>query len=481
MQPDHRRSPVARFAFRLPFRAVCGSIPRSSASWRLAPVLYFLIAAPVFAQGVSAPSNLAASVGDGEVTLTWDEPRDVARIGFEVRYGEDPTALPEAWTDIGWKKQIGTDTVTYTVGGLTNGIEYTFEVRAKAGMVHGDSASAKATPGPDPPDPPRLTVSCPQNQELTIDERIDVQATASGGRPRYRFSMRRAPAGIGIDESTGEITGEPRQTGTFDVTVTVRDADNRSASCGFRITVECPDITVSGLEDVTVDAGEAISLTTSASGGKAPYTYRKKSGPSWVTVNGSSGAIGGSTDTPGTYTVTVGVEDVNDCPDTDGKRTFTITVACPPLSVASIADVEATVGRAISLAARATGGCPPITFAMSGAPSAISINRSTGRISGTPSSTSTSRATVTVRDNRGTTDETRFQLRVSSPLSIVSISDVVVTWQLDMTPIQVSGGRPTHVHSLLDQPIDGAHHRHAHATGQCYRYGHRKRPGPAAG
>ena len=124
MQPDHRRSPVARFAFR---------IPRSSASWRLAPVLYFLIAAPVFAQGVSAPSNLAASVGDGEVTLTWDEPRDVARIGFEVRYGEDPTALPEAWTDIGWKKQIGTDTVTYTVGGLTNGIEYTFEVRAFSG------------------------------------------------------------------------------------------------------------------------------------------------------------------------------------------------------------------------------------------------------------------------------------------------------------------------------------------------------------
>ena len=312
----------------------------------------------------------------------------------------------------------------------------------------------RATPGPDPPDPPRLTVSCPENQELTIDERIDVQATASGGRPRYRFSMRRAPAGIGIDESTGEITGEPRQTGTFDVTVTVRDADNRSASCGFRITVECPDITVSGLRDVTVAAGEAISLTTSASGGKAPYTYRKESGPSWVTVNGSSGAIGGSTDTPGTYTVTVGVEDDNDCPDTDGKRTFTITVACPPLSVASIADVEATVGRAISLAARATGGCPPITFAMSGAPSAISINRSTGRISGTPSSTSTSRATVTVRDNRGTTDETRFQLRVSSPLSIVSISDVVVTWQLDMTPIQVSvsGGRPPHVHSLESAP-----------------------------
>ena len=40
------------------------------------------------------------------------------------------------------------------------------------------------------------------------------------------------------------------------------------------------------------------------------------------------------------------------------------------------------------------------------------------------------------------------------PLTIASISDVVVTWQLDMDPIQVSasGGRSPYVHSLESAP-----------------------------
>ena len=135
MQPDRRRTPAARLVFRHRFRAVRGSIPRLSAWWRFAPVLFFLIGGPVFAQGddpppvPSAPEGLRGLPGDSTVTLTWDEPLALATSGFEVRYGEDPSALPEAWTDIGWKKQIGTDTVTHTVEGLTNGFEYTFEVR----------------------------------------------------------------------------------------------------------------------------------------------------------------------------------------------------------------------------------------------------------------------------------------------------------------------------------------------------------------
>ena len=162
MQPGNRRTPAARLVFGGRFRGVRGSLPRLGAWWRLAPVLFFLIAGPVFAQGVSAPSNLAASAGDGEVTLTWDEPRDLATTGFEVRYarrGMDPPEAWNAWNDIDWKPKPESDTVTHTVEGLTNGFEYTFEVRAFAGDDRGEASRVRATPVPPPAPPDGLRAS----------------------------------------------------------------------------------------------------------------------------------------------------------------------------------------------------------------------------------------------------------------------------------------------------------------------------------
>ena len=69
-----------------------------------------------------------------------------------MRYGDDPTSLPESWHDIAV-------TTTHPVPGLTNGIEYTFEVRAVAGAYPGAPASVTAMPGN----------RAPVNLEATID------------------------------------------------------------------------------------------------------------------------------------------------------------------------------------------------------------------------------------------------------------------------------------------------------------------------
>ena len=69
-----------------------------------------------------APRNLLAIGGDGQVTLTWDAPEDddgAAITDYEYRIDGKGR-----WISIG-----STDT-TYTVTGLVNGTEYTFEVRA---------------------------------------------------------------------------------------------------------------------------------------------------------------------------------------------------------------------------------------------------------------------------------------------------------------------------------------------------------------
>ena len=63
--------------------------------------------------------------------------------------------------------------------------------------------------------------------------------------------------------------------------------------------------------------------------------------------------------------------------------------------------------------------------------------------------------TVAVTDNRGEPAETDFTMYSQlGRLTIASISNVVVTWQLDMDPIQVSasGGRGSYTYDLESEP-----------------------------
>ena len=83
----------------------------------------------------AAPNNLAASPGDGRVTLSWDEPQ-AAVDRYEVRHGANRAALGE-WI------AISADAVEHTLTGLTNGRRHHFELRAVAST--GTSAAARAS------------------------------------------------------------------------------------------------------------------------------------------------------------------------------------------------------------------------------------------------------------------------------------------------------------------------------------------------
>ena len=309
-----------------------------------------------------------------------------------------------------------------------------------------------------------VEVECP---DITVTQSPDPVTVKAGGTATVTVSAEGGcgtktfgnPGGLGWVRKTGsnQYTVEPpagTAPGNHTFSVTATDAAGNTGPGSINVTVACPTIRVGGLSDVKVEVLQDIpSMTANASGGQGPYTYRKETGPAWVRVNTAGVISGRAPNTDGTYTVTVEATDAGGC---WGTTTFEIDVETPPLKIDDIRDVEATVGQAMpARAASASGGRTPYVFTMSGKPSWVSFNASSGRISGTPTSTGTSTATVTVTDKKGVTDTTpSFQLRVSAPLTIASISDVVVTWQLDMDPIQVSvsGGRSPYNYDLESEP-----------------------------
>ena len=95
----------------------------------------------------SAPRNLAATPGNGRVTLAWTAPErsgDSAIVRYEYHHAAG-YSVPEqtAWTSAGAAPMV-------TVNGLTNGTRYAFRVRAVNGAGSDAAAIAAATPEPDP-------------------------------------------------------------------------------------------------------------------------------------------------------------------------------------------------------------------------------------------------------------------------------------------------------------------------------------------
>ena len=74
------------------------------------------------------PANLRATAGNEQATLTWENPNNPTITRYEVRHApENEDILAVAWTTI-----TGSDarTTEHTLTGLTNGMEYTFHLRA---------------------------------------------------------------------------------------------------------------------------------------------------------------------------------------------------------------------------------------------------------------------------------------------------------------------------------------------------------------
>ena len=154
-----------------------------------------------------APVDLEAEAGDAQVELTWETPADNGSplTGYEYRQSSDGGGT---WSP-DWGPVPGSDgsTTRHTVRDLTNGLEYSFEVRAVNGAGEGASASDTATPArPDTRGRVEWSTTQPRvGQELTptlIDPDAPALAEARWRWRRQRWS--RSDAGDSLSAPAPE-------------------------------------------------------------------------------------------------------------------------------------------------------------------------------------------------------------------------------------------------------------------------------------
>ncbi len=260
--------------------------------------------------GLSAPRNLAAAAGNGEVRLSWTAPAadgGAAITGYQYQRRAGAGAYGQ-WTTI----PGGSSARSYTATGLTNGTLYYFRVRA----VNSDG------PGPASTEESATPL-------LGVDTTLRALSLSVGTlAPAFTPATRIYTAAVGSSVAQVTVTATANKQG---LTPTITPADANTTVAGHqvalavgpnRIRVRVTDGTNIGDYSITVtragsvpaaptgltatgeDAGGAVTLSwTAPTGGGAVsrYEYQQKAG---------TGAYGGWTPIPGSgpsttsYTVT---------------------------------------------------------------------------------------------------------------------------------------------------------------------------------
>jgi len=188
-----------------------------------------------------------------------------------------------------------------------------------------------------------------------------VNVTWNGGTPAYNGSV------AGSYSFTGTLTLPSGVTNpnnlTASVVVTVQNASSNNNTGGGGTSTPAIAITTTSLAAGTVGQRYNQALSTNNEG-TPPYTFTVTSGhlPAGLTLDASSGALGGTPTTAGTYTFTVTVKDAN---NQSASESYTLTVNAAPPQPVALKDIagnwaQVDIARLVSLGA--VTGYPDGTF-----------------------------------------------------------------------------------------------------------------------
>ena len=312
----------------------------------------------------------------------------------------------------------GSGSLTYSASGLPGGLSISSSTGAISGTLgntadadgpytvtmtatHGsDSASQSFTWNVDP----RVAVDAIAGQANVQGDTVSLAVSASDagpGAPALTYSATGLPSGLGINTSTGVISGSLSASfgsGPFAVTVTATDG---TANASQAFTWSVVPVTLANPGDQVSVGGSAVSLGLSADW-LAPYTspaFSASGLPAGLSINSTTGVISGtlaSGDTGHSYLVTVTAT----ASGVTASQEFTWRVGA--VVVTTPADQTSTEGGSVSLTVSAAATSGTLSYSVSGLPAGLNINSSTGVISGASAAGSAGDYTVVVAASNGT-------------------------------------------------------------------------------
>jgi hypothetical protein len=253
--------------------------------------------------------------------------------------------------------------------------------------------------------------------------------TQSGGIAPVTFlaTTGTVPAGLTLS-TTGILSGTPTAAGTFNMGVTVTDANGCIGSGVVTVVItSCPSITVSTLTLPSATPGVIYpNATFQATGGAAPYTWSIVNGvlPSGMTLS-TGGVLSGTPAQSGSFAFDVRPADANNCPGT--AKSFTLTVnTCGTITITPSTLPDATRGLTYAAVFSQTGGALPVTWSAGTLPPGLAMTAA-GVLSGTPTATGTFDVGVTVTDANGCIGNAVATLKVNiTPCPTITVTAITL-------------------------------------------------------
>ena len=318
-----------------------------------------------------------------------------------------------SWSATGLPSGLG-----FSTAGVLSGTPTTANTYNPTFTVQDSSGATKSVTLALTINPPPLNITGPSSLPAGMVNASypSVTFTATGGTGGYSWSATGLPSGLGFS-TTGVLSGTPTTANTYNPTFTVRDSSGTTKSVTLGLTINPPSLTITGPSSLpagTVNVSYS-SVTFTATGGTGGYSWSATGLPSGLSFS-TAGVLSGTPTATGNYRPTFAVQDSS---GTTKSIALALAISFPAITISPTSLPTATEGVAyaavnfVAVGGSGTG----YAWTVSGQPSGLGINPSTGVFKGTPAPGTSAGSPYTV--NVGVTDSNSNSNSIQIPLTVI--------------------------------------------------------------